>query len=661
MSSTKLFNKNYFIQNILKSKAIMALVIGVIPILNAIFLMALSSSVEGIAVADLNSISTLNIFGMYVLPIVLSLCLFGYVFKQKSVDFINSMPLTRKTIYITNSIGGILLIILMMVINVLLLFLESLIIPNLVVPVSMILDYFIVWTVAYIFVFTAANIATSISGNQITMLVVTAIILFLVPFIHSYVTTFINGNYDMSYYIVENVDVEEVKAEEDGYETSPYIKEYVEKVEDKETYTLPYNYIYRMFNGEIETYNITSIARMLVLSVIYFIIGIFLFEKRKMEVNEISFKNNNVHMILKSLTLIPIGLLAMYIISETSSLMMNLFILGLIIAYCFIYDIITTKNIRSIKLGLLYFVITAFVCVGTHYTLQYISEKNVDSGLFKIEEISGVAFYIDEVDYTSKYKDRKMNNVYIQDEEILNLVKTKMSAAQDYEEYEMNIHIKLANGNVYRTDIYLSLEEYNKLANTIINNKQYINEYRNIDYLAVQTITVEDITLTGKDMQEAVEKIQNIIQEVNLKDAYKLPKIYTTIDIELYKDHKNISYSIPVNISEELLTEFVTLNNKRTAKNINKKYEISDVRLLNDEDERLYEYEEIYDSESQAYLINYITTNTDEKVDVTKPMLGIQAYIEMDGDNYKNLYYFTNSIEEYISFLDNTIGGDIDE
>lgn len=661
MSSTRLFNKNYFIQNILKSKAIMALVIGVIPILNAIFLMALSSSVEGIAVADLNSISTLNIFGMYVLPIVLSLCLFGYVFKQKSVDFINSMPLTRKTIYITNSIGGILLIILMMVINVLLLFLESLIIPNLVVPVSMILDYFIVWTVAYIFVFTAANIATSISGNQITMLVVTAIILFLVPFIHSYVTTFINGNYDMSYYIVENVDVEEVKAEEDGYETSPYIKEYVEKVEDKENYTLPYNYIYRMFNGEIETYNITSIARMLVLSVIYFIIGIFLFEKRKMEVNEISFKNNNVHMILKSLTLIPIGLLAMYIISETSSLMMNLFILGLIIAYCFIYDIITTKNIRNIKLGLLYFIITAFVCVGTHYTLQYISKKNADSGLFKIEEISGVAFYIDEVDYTSKYKDRKMNNVYIQDEEILNLVKTKMSAVQDYEECEMNIHIKLANGNVYRTDIYLSLEEYNKLANTIINNKQYINEYRNIDYPSVQTITVEDITLTGKDMQEAVEKIQNIIQEVNLKDAYKLPKIYTTIDIELYKDHKNISYSIPVNISEELLTEFVTLNNKRTAKNINKKYEISDVRLLNDEDERLYEYEEIYDSESQAYLINYITTNTDEKVDVTKPMLGIQAYIEMDGDNYKNLYYFTNSIEEYISFLDNTIGGDIDE
>ena len=77
MSLTKLFNKNYFIQNILKSKAVMALVIGIIPILNAIFLMALESTVLGKYVATLSEISILNIFGMYVLPIVLSLCLFG--------------------------------------------------------------------------------------------------------------------------------------------------------------------------------------------------------------------------------------------------------------------------------------------------------------------------------------------------------------------------------------------------------------------------------------------------------------------------------------------------------------------------------------------------------------------------------------------------------
>ena len=104
MSLTKLFNKNYFVQNILKSKAVIALVIGIVPILNAIFMLTLSVDTTTPVLADMRTISILNILGMYVLPLVLSLCLFGYVFKKKSVDFINSMPLTRKSIFITNSI-----------------------------------------------------------------------------------------------------------------------------------------------------------------------------------------------------------------------------------------------------------------------------------------------------------------------------------------------------------------------------------------------------------------------------------------------------------------------------------------------------------------------------------------------------------------------------
>ena len=114
MSLTKLFNKNYFVQNILKSKAVIVLVIGIVPILNAIFMLTVSQDTTTPILADIRTISVLNILGMYVLPLVLSVCLFGYVFKKKSVDFVNSMPLTRKTIFITNSIGGILLIVIMM-------------------------------------------------------------------------------------------------------------------------------------------------------------------------------------------------------------------------------------------------------------------------------------------------------------------------------------------------------------------------------------------------------------------------------------------------------------------------------------------------------------------------------------------------------------------
>ena len=92
MRSKMLFNKNFFIQNILKSKTIIAVLLGIIPILNAIMIITINQGSD-VQFADLNEISILNILGLYVIPVVLAFCMLGYVFKKKSVDFINSMTL----------------------------------------------------------------------------------------------------------------------------------------------------------------------------------------------------------------------------------------------------------------------------------------------------------------------------------------------------------------------------------------------------------------------------------------------------------------------------------------------------------------------------------------------------------------------------------------
>ena len=117
-----LFNRKYFWQNVMKSKAVLALVFGIIPILNAIFVLLNATSVENTELIDFTELSIINLFGMYVIPIVVALCLLGYVFKRKSVDFINSMPLSRREIYVTNATGGIILLVLMQAISTLLIF-----------------------------------------------------------------------------------------------------------------------------------------------------------------------------------------------------------------------------------------------------------------------------------------------------------------------------------------------------------------------------------------------------------------------------------------------------------------------------------------------------------------------------------------------------------
>lgn len=653
MSLTKLFNKNYFVQNILKSKAVIALVIGIVPILNAIFLLTIAADTTTPVLADIRDISILNILGMYILPLVLSLCLFGYVFKKKSVDFINSMPLTRKTIFITNSIGGILLIVVMMLLNVLLLGIETLMFSNLIIPFEMLLDYFILWTISYIFVFTAANIATSISGNHVTMIVLTAIILFLVPFLHNYITEFNGSMYRPYSYAVQIADIE--LEEKGGYAE----RIYAEKIEKDTEYTWPYNYIYGIFKGDIASYSTVSIIKMSILSIIYFFIGMYLFERRKMEVNETSFKSNHIHMLVKTLTLIPIGILAVTIINELDSFVAQLFVFVLVIAYCLIYDLITAKAIRNLKLGITYFVATAIVCIGLYYGVEQTNESKNNRTEIKLQEITSVACFVDEIDYANKYTDTKMDGVYLTNPRLLEIIKENMQN-MSYKECNMRVNLNLENNERYVLHLYLSLEDYNEIVDILLKNKAYMDEYKNIEYNKVYTLTIDDFVISGEKLDIALEKIQKVLSSVDLKDAYKLPDMNRTINLKLYKNHETITYSIPLNISEEFLQGYVDAANKQTNKIINENLDIYSVALLNYESALARYYENILESKAKPKLKDYILDNPNEQVHVTKPILRIRMSVVEDG-LYKDAEYFTNNVVEFINFANNMVGGDLDE
>ena len=161
--------------------------------------------------------------------------------------------------------------------------------------------------------------------------------------------------------------------------------------------------------------------------------------------------------------------------------MVQLFIFGLIIAYCLIYDLITAKFIRNFKLGVMYFVATAIFTCALYYGVENLNNQKHDVSEFDIYEIQSVAFYIDEVDYTQKYVDTKMNGVYLEDERLLEIVKENMLNTR-YKGSSMRIHLKQQNGDEYKMDLYLDVEDYNEIVQLLVNNEMYMNEYKNIDY-----------------------------------------------------------------------------------------------------------------------------------------------------------------------------------
>ena len=197
MNLMKSFNLNYLIQNLKKSKVILSIFIGLIPILNTI-IQIMNLTINETEILSLGQISALSLIGTYFLPIIISICLFNYIYKKKSVDFINSMPISRKSIFITNTILGIIIIILTLLINSILTLIVCQIL-NRPIPIAMLLDYFGYLSLVYIFVFTATNLAMTISGNAITQIVVTLLLLFLIPYISIFTKALYKENIDNTY------------------------------------------------------------------------------------------------------------------------------------------------------------------------------------------------------------------------------------------------------------------------------------------------------------------------------------------------------------------------------------------------------------------------------------------------------------------------------
>ena len=252
MNLTKLFNFKYLIQNIKKSKMALVLFFIIVPIFTSLTIMTTKDQI-----LDFSELAFVNIFGMYIIPFIFSVCLFGYVYKKNSVDFMCSMPVSRKTIFVTNTIGGIGMIVLMQLITLILTLLIG-VVTGATIFNAMVFDIFAYQTIAYIFVFTIANLAMSVSGNLLTQIVVTLLITFLIPFSTFFVVVYTSNNVVALYN--EYGDI--------GSNFSRIIN-----------YTAPS----MIFNGE---YNYSSISmyKMAILSIIYFALGLYLFKKRKMEI-----------------------------------------------------------------------------------------------------------------------------------------------------------------------------------------------------------------------------------------------------------------------------------------------------------------------------------------------------------------------------------------
>lgn len=644
MNLIKSFNFKFLKENIKKSTGLVILLSLVVPVFTLLVIILGINNTENIVVTNKTPLLIINFIGMYIIPVLISFVLFGYVYKKSSVDFINSKPINRKSIFITNTIGGILLITAIQLITAIILIVCNFVLPKVIIFPELVIDIFVMMWVSYVFVFLATNIAMSLSGTFFTQIVLTMLILFLIPFCMDGFNKF--SRYDNSKLStsLENEANSKLYADSD--------------------YTMPYQVFHTaLFNyySEFDWYSTTNILKMLVLEIIYFIVGMKLFQNRKMENNEQSFFNEKIHILVKALTMLPVFILLNIIKAEIE---VNIFIVALVITYYFVYDFIVKRKIKFRK-SLIYLVITLIIlqitCVAEEKIRDAIPEKIITSS-----DIAEIKF--NQYNY-GLYNDNNEYHDYIENKEIISLLVDAVSKYDnlkngvsmygktvDSEDADgtildedgkaidegcfLNTTFKLKSGKLLYGNLIISKADMKKINELIKQDENYKNILK--DKLITnnkELIIAETYILKDEEKNQVINEIE---QTINNYSFDELSNISSTdgacINKYYYKNHKLNVISIKDSISPKIL-EIVS---KYTNKECNS--------IISNRDKNWYPNfsvipkstgKRIYINNFDNEFIEFIKKDKDEKFDTSKPY-----YVITSNTMGKGIYYYTNNIEE---------------
>ena len=518
----------------------------------------------------------------------------------------------------------------------------------------MLFDLFLLWTVGYIFVFTSATIAVSISSNKLTTVVVTLLVLFLVPFVHTFIVsdtfkgnnsyvhqTYCNNNecrpqnhvcYDISCEINKNNDI--------------YVDTFYYEVDKETNYTLPYTLLFQGLFG-IGNPNINkSMIKMFLLSIIYIIVGLILFMKRKFEVVETSFKSERLHIFVRSLTTVPILCVYYIILSNTSisfsDLFTIVFLFAIIVTYIIIYDLLTRKKVTNIFKSLAALIIVGIIVIFTgeisKNKIEYIDVNKIEKMSFENLTFSEVGNYTDNKDIINYIMSIHMDN----------------SGDKDYSR-NMNVNIEV-NDKIYEFRISLTEEEYDYIIDKLNKDKTYQETGKKIKDNSIYAIELDgdgsyvskDSPLYSKLIKEFKES--NIIKEENKNYLFR-------IMIHTYNNF--VSDTVYINIDNtNLMEEILNYYNEETKKAFkDPDIDIISYNLGAPSQDGTYD-EEYFSSHNYDYqeVNKFIIDNLEEKVDITKPYVYIKMYIS---DRYKNSYVFaTNKTEELSNIIESIKTGE---
>ncbi len=637
MNLTSLFNFNYLKENIKKSKAIILLCMFLLPTISGIILLVKCSCGSNF-MPSIYEVSGPVLLGMYLVPVILSITLFSFIYKRGSIDFTLSMPINKKQIFLTNTLGGIVIILLMQIINFIITLIISLIYSNMVIDYKMLFDILLIYSISYIFVFTSCNIAVSVSSNKITTIVVTLLILFLVPFISTFIKTdgFYYNNYGNARIECLNKECTPVIYECNSLKCKNDKRNniytgYVNRVSDN-NYTMPYKLIAGVFLGEEFDSGINvSLLKMVFLSIIYIFVGLILFIKKKFEIVGTSFRSERVHILVRTLTTVPVVCILYVIIKNLGVSSHDFFtiilLLVLIFTYLIIYDLITRKRVTNFfKMAICLVIVSGTVCiVGAFFD----DKKEFE---IKVNDIKEITFVDDNNINIASTKNKDVINYAV------SLLLDDNPRGNVYNMYRIKTKVK---GDTYKFTIYVTEDDYNYINNNLVNDKEYLKTLEDYKDSRVFGIGYNDNYTGIKENKKLANMVINEYKNTNdvLKNVNENSNELLDVTLYIYDNYAVRNTIINADNNKELALNILKYYNTKTKEHLDNM--TNDDIYSYDVNNNFYGITDGYNSELYVELGKFIVDNIDNDIDVSKDY----EYITIHS-SYGKYIFVTNNVDE---------------
>ena len=336
-------------------------------------------------------------------------------------------------------------------------------------------------------------------------------------------------------------------------------------------------------------YSQTSVTKMSLLTIIYIVLGLIIFNKKKLELAGESYENINIHLVVKLLTFIPFMFVYCSLDSEDRAAV-SLFFIAILAVYYFLFDLITNKKIK-LKVSIAAFIISAVVMFAIYEGII----PKFGGGAIKTINVNDIkSVYIDAIN--ARYDRSNCDfDLLIEDEELIKLIVLEseyttynsdyygvvaetvevlpdikaieytnaienIEPVSKFRDSNAKIMVTLKNGKTYEYSRYLQAGIYEEILNKFGKEQASINFTNSIPLL-------ESMNLAEEEQKEIIDLVNKKLSGLTYEELYNLycaDRTEYTLDLYEYKNHKLVKNSISYKSFEEVFEKVANICNNYT-------------------------------------------------------------------------------------------------